>query len=314
MYERYLESESDYRKQNYLNIDESGDLIKEFSSPYLYGYSYPYNPNPTIKIYKASDSPVYFRLQFPGNFEWYSQRITLKRVDKGWIFKSSISCGKSLVEDEYVENPYVRIADLRGREIAKLVVHQGRIGKSPSNFGEKSTFLTSLPSHYRVYLGYECKSESESTSRSPLREMELKFNDEFLFSQEDYTIQFAHQRVPPLNAAEYDQTIAIFESKEENILWSKIFGGELVMGDDYVLNPYVKLVDSKGKEITKLLIYKGKIGGKVSVHGPQENSVNIPELPLEYKVYIGYEYYCDASHSRKAGGPLEIEIGKKNLN
>lgn len=314
MYERYLRSESDYRKQNYLNIDESGDLIKEFSSPYLYGYSYPYNPNPTIKIYKASDSPVYFRLQFPGNFEWYSQRITLKKVDKGWILKSSISCGKSLAEDEYVENPYVRIVDSRGREIVKLVVHQGRIEKSPSNFGEKSIFLTSLPSHYRVYIGYECKYESESASRSPLREMELKFNDEFRLSGEDYTIQFAHGRVPPLNAAEYDQAIAIFKSKKENVIWSKIFGGELVMGDDYVLNPYVKLVDSKEREVAKLFIYEGKVGGKVSVHGPRENSLNIPELPLEYKVYIGYEYYCDASHREKAGGPLEIEIGKKNPN
>ena len=314
MYERYLRSESDYRKQNYLNIDENGDLVKEFSSPYFYGYSYPYNPNPTIKIYNASDSPPYFRVQFPGNFERYSQRIALEKADKGWIFKSSLSCGKSLVEDEYVENPYVRIADSQGREVAKLVIYQGRIRKSPSNFGEKSIFLTSLPSHYRLYLGYECKSEFEPTSRSPLREMELKFNDEFRFSREDYTIQFAHQRVPPLNAAEYDQAIAIFKSKKENILWSKIFGGELVMGDDYVLNPYVKLVDPKEKEVAKLLIYEGKVGGKVSVHGPQENWINIPELPLEYKVYIGYEYYCDASHREKAGGPLGIEIGEKNSN
>ena len=314
MYERYLRSESDYRKQNYLNIIEDGDLIKEFSSPYFYGYSYPYNPNPTIKIYKASDSPPYFRVQFPGDFERYSQSIALKKVDKRWLLKSSISCGKSRIKGEYVENPYVRIEDSKGREIAKLVVHQGRIGESPSNFGEKSVFLASLPSHHRIYIGYECKSEFEPTSRSPLREMELKFNDEFRLSGEDYTIQFAHQRVPPLNAAEYDQAIAIFKSKKENILWSKIFGGELVVGDDYVLNPYVKLVDPKEKEVAKFFIYEGKIGGKVSVHGPRENSVNIPELPFEYKLYIGYEYYCDASHREKAGGPLEIEIGKKNSN
>ena len=39
-----------------------------------------------------------------------------------------------------------------------------------------------------------------------------------------------------------------------------------------------------------------------------------PRNELAYKVYIGYRYYCDASHMEKAGGPLEIEIGKKNLN
>ena len=82
------------------------------------------------------------------------------------------------------------------------------------------------------------------------------------------------------------------------------------MGNDYALNPYVKLVDSKEREVAKLFIYKGKVGGKVSAHGPRENSVNIPELPLEYKVYIGYDYYCDATHREKAGGPLEIEIGQ----
>jgi len=310
MYERYLKSESDYRKQNYLNIIENGKLIKEFRSPYFYGYSYPYNPNPTIKIYEASDTPPYFRAQFPGNFEWYSQRIALKRIDKGWMFKSSISCGKSRIKGEYIENPYVRIADLEEREIAKLIVHQGRIEESPSNFRESSVFLTSLPPHYKLYIGYECKYESDSTSRNPLREIELKFGDEFCLPREDYSIEFAHRRMPPLNAAEYDQAIAIFKSKKKNILWSKIFGGELVKGDDYVLNPYVKLVDSKEKEVAKLFIYKGKVGGKVSPHGPQESSINI-KLPLEYKLYIGYEYYYDASHKEKAGGPLEIEIGKR---
>lgn len=84
MYDRYLQSKSKaahQRKANYLDVDENCALIKEFNSPCFYLY----NLNPTIKIYRIDYDHLY--LKFPENFEWYSQKIRVKKVKEGGSFK-----------------------------------------------------------------------------------------------------------------------------------------------------------------------------------------------------------------------------------
>jgi len=311
MYDRYLTTEAEglfYWRKNYVAIIENSELIKEFEAPWFFLY----NPNPTIRIYKLDYEHRY--VKFPRDFDSYSQRIGISWIndEKKWRIESRFSSGNSIEKDRYIENPYIRLVDSKGMQIAKFIVYEGRITPEAdfSTFREKSFFLSSLPSNYKVYIGYECRYKSEPTGGDSPREIELKFNKGVrLSSRKDYDISFFYQEMPYPNAAEYGQIVTLLRSDKKNLLFSKIFGGELAMGDDYVLNPWVKIVGSQGEEVAKSLIYEGKVGGlKGSAVGPREKSISLPSLPFKHRIYVGYEYYFDATHPEKAGGPLEIEV------
>lgn len=274
-------------------------------------------PKPVIKIYRIDYDYPYTK-GFPENFDQYHQLISVKQVDEGWIVSSEVLPGKLVIEGEYAKNPYVRLIHSEFLEIAKLTVYQGRISDetSASILKENSLLLTQLPASYGIYIGYESSYGSGEAERSYFKEFDLDLGMGLNYSREDYTVEFIYERVPPVHFAEYGQMVALFNSKEKSILWSRIFGGELTSGDDYVLDPYVKIVDSEGREMVRLLVYQGEVGSKGSiagpgwVPGPRENSVILPPLPPKYRIYIGYQSYYDASHREEAGGPLEIEIGQ----
>lgn len=272
-------------------------------------------PNPIIKIYRI-DYSYPLTKGFPENFDQYHQLISVKQVGEGWIISSEVLPGKLVIEGEYAKNPYVRLIHSELLEIAKLTVYRGRIGeeKSASILKENSLLLTQLPSSYKIYIGYESSYGSGEAERSYFKEFDLDLGMGLNYGREDYTVEFIYKKVPPEHFAEYGQMVALFNSKKKSVLWSRIFGGELTSGDDYVLDPYVKIVDSEGKEMVRLLVYQGEVGSKGSVSGsgwvpgPRENSVILPPLPPKYRIYIGYQSYYDASHREEAGGPLEIEI------
>ncbi|MBA7632973.1 hypothetical protein ES703_40529 [subsurface metagenome] len=311
MYDRYLTTEVEslfYRRKNYVGIIENSELLKEFAAPWFFLY----NPNPTIRIYKLDYEHRY--VKFPGDFSQYSQAIDIDWMndEKEWRIVSRFSSGNLIEKDRYIENPYIRLVDPKGMQIAKFIVYEGRITPEvgSSSFRDKSFFLSSLPSNYKIYIGYECRYKSEPTARGSSREIELKFNEGVRLSgRKDHDISFFYREMPYVNAAEYGQIVILLRSDKKSLLFSKISGGELAMGDDYVLNPYVRIVGLQGKEVAKSLIYEGKVGGlKGSAVGPRERSVSLSALPSEHRIYIGYEYYFDATHPEKAGGPLEIEV------
>ncbi len=319
MYQRYFTSGDIWRwdelrqrrsrKKNYINLDESCELVKEFRPPGLYPYHSPYNPHPVIKIYRIDYQHPYRK--FPANFVQYRQIVNLTKVNKGWRITSRIYPGDLVKENEAVRNPYVKLVDSRDRQIAKLVVQEGRIlGEGPSRVKENSLLLSSLPKNYKLYLGYEICYDFDEDKHpgSPFREYNLNLGRKSGYSRENWTIDFIYQKLPQTHFAEYGQIVTLSRSKEKTLLWSRISAGELMTGNDYVVDPYVRVVDSEGAEVARFLIYQGKVGSIGSVWGPKENSINLSTLPPEYKVYIGYRYYYDASHKEKAGGPLEIEI------
>lgn len=313
MYDRYLTTQAESlleRRRNYESIIENSELIKEFEPPWFFLY----NPNPTIRIYKLDYEHRY--VKFPQDFSQYSQTININwmKDEKKWRIASRLSSNNLIEKDRYIENPYIRLVDSKGMQIAKFIVYEGRITPEAdsSTFREKSFFLSSLPSNYKVYIGYGCRYKSEPTEGGSPREIELEFNEGVrLSSRKDYDISFFYQEMPYSNAAEYGQIVTLLRSDKKNLLFSEISGGELAMGDDYVLNPWVRIVDLQGKEVAKSLIYEGKVGGlKGSAVGPREKSFSLPALPFEHRIYVGYEYYFDATHPEKAGGPLEIEVTK----
>lgn len=312
MSDRYLNTQAESlfsRKRNYEDIIENCELIKEFSPRWFF----PYNPDSVIKIYALDYEHPY--LKFPQNFARYAQTISLEQAEGGWVLKGEVFYTEPIREDEDVGSSYVRLVDSKGKEIAKLLLGKKKINKEKRLFTseENSITLASLPANYEVYIGYEYEYSSEQGRRppkgNPFKEFNLDFGGKMGYSRGEYRIHFLYEQLPPAHFAEYGQMVALFQSKNETILWSQILGGELFGGDDYVLNPYVRVSDGEVKEIARLLVFQGKVGSfKSSVRGTKENSASLSTVPIGYKVYIGYQYYYDNSHRDKAGGPLEIEL------
>ncbi len=312
MYDRYLTTRAEsliYRKRNYEDIVENCELIKKFDGPWFFLY----NPNPVIKIYTLDYQHPY--LKFPQNFARYAQTVSLEQVEGRWVLKGEVFYTEPIREDEDVGSSYVKLVDSKGKEIAKLL-----LGKKERNEEERlfiseqnSITLASLPANYRVYIGYEYGYSSDQGRRppkgNPFKEFNLDFGGRMEYPRKEYRIHFFYEQLPLAHFAEYGQMVALFQSKNETILWSQILGGELFAGDDYVLNPYVGVSDGEGKEIARLLVHQGKVGSfKSSVRGTRENSISLSTIPAGYKVHVGYQYYHDNSHRDSAGGPLEIEL------
>jgi len=98
----------------------------------------------------------------------------------------------------------------------------------------------------------------------------------------------------PGNFTHYSQNITLTISNEEEwTLQSTITGEGLIKENEIVKNPYVRIVDSNGKEIVKLIVYEGEIRSSGSFS--YSNSINFSPLLAESKVYIGYEYYIHPS-------------------
>ena len=301
-----------YQRNNYEEIQQNCELVKEFRAAQLYPYNRG-NPNPVIKVYRIDYEYPYFK--FPQNFHSYRQTLTLKPENKGWRMVSWVYPGELVKKDEWVKNPYVRLIDSRGLETARLLIYEGRIDNESTPFPAKaeSLFLIYLPSPHRIYIGYEASYPSNQARTGPLKtstgEFNLDLGEGFEAPETGYRVDFIYTELPRKHACEYQQMVVLFQSKKKTLLWSRIFGGELAVGNDCVWNPYVRLTDPQGSEIAKLLIYEGTVGSIGSVSGPRENSLLLPEVPLESKIYIGYQRYYDSSHKDKAGGPLEVEIG-----
>jgi len=312
MYSRYTTTKAEslfHWKRSYETIEEGCQLIKRFDPPWFFLY----NPNPLIKIYKIDYDHYYAK--FPGDFDRYIQEITLDRLDRGWMLKSRILPGSLWVKGIKVKDPFVRLVDLGGSELVKLVVKKGNIGEGKKLLEphEASVFLPSLPRKYSINIGYAYVYDSpdgkEPIGESYFKEVSLDPGEKFRLSPKSYRVEFIYRKMPGTHGAEYGQMVALFNSEKKSVLWSRIFGGELTSGDDYVVDPYVRITDSKGKEITRLLIHGGKVGSlRGSVPGPEENSVLLAPLPLRYKLYVGYRSYHDNRHRDRAGGPLEVEL------
>lgn len=296
-------------KHNYEEIEAKCELTKQFDPPNSLSASL----NPTIKVYKINYEYPYVEFPFPMDLEEYSQLISIERKSGGWMLWSRVTYGSRIGIEEHVKNPYVRLVNPEGPEIAKLIIHEGPIAENRAlTTAENSVFLPFLPGHYHIYIGYEYDSSQSQNSSGEVsfKEVKLDFSDRLASPLENFNLNFIYGKIPSIHAAEYGQMVAILKTKDEVILWSRIFGGELTFGDDYVLNPYVRLFDSEKREIAKLLIYKGKVGSEGSVAGPEENSLILSSLPSSYTVCIGYEFYHDDSHEEIADGPLEIELGE----
>jgi len=319
MYARFTRYPHEFpREASFYNfLNEKAVLIKSFEpkwNDYLIDLH-----NPTIKIYKLSDYPNF---SFPGNFIQYSQVVNLiKNGVEQWKIQSTIK-GYGLIEgSEKIKNPYVRIVDSDEKEIFKLTVYDGEIKSddkfSYSNSGESFP----LPQEAKIYIGYEYYFYP-SLWNIPLEAMPKKehllvkkIEKSSLIKKNKLNYIFLYTSFPNTRGDDYFQ---IIEISKPGAIWSLstiIFGGELSWGNDYVVDPFVKITDSKDNEVKNLIIFKGRLGSlEAKRKGPIRKSLDLIQLPEYFKVFAGYFYYFDQEYPERAGGPESIELTIPSLH
>ena len=100
----------------------------------------------------------FFYAAFPGTRgDEYFQSVTLAGGDDGWNCASTAYGGELKWGDDQVVDPFVRITDAAGRELARLLVFEGSAGSfeaaKPGPL-RASAALPGLPVDFRLFVGY----------------------------------------------------------------------------------------------------------------------------------------------------------------
>jgi hypothetical protein len=314
MYARFTRFPEEFPKQSrfYRSLEEQTLLIKTFHpkwDDYLIDLH-----NPTIKIYRLSP---YANYQFPGNFSQYSQSIALSKSEedgKRWKIAGAISASGMLEGNEKIKNPYVRIIDSKGAEIVKWVVHEGPVVPLETSSSFNDTDFP-LADGDRVFIGYEYDLLSDTSAfdlRPPLiKEYCLveKIEGSSLAKRKELCFIFLYTAFPNTRGDDYFQRVTLSKDTAAWTLSSTVFGGELRIGDDYVLSPFVRITDAEGEEVKAMTLFDGRVGSiNAKRRGFAERSVRMSALPENYRVFVGYDSYYDNQYPGETGGPLLIEI------
>jgi hypothetical protein len=312
-YARFVPYPKDFPSQVafYRSLDEKAVLVKTFIPKWddkLIDLH-----NPTLKIYRLSACPI---PGFPGNFRKYAQSIVLVRTsDKAWTIGSSVKAAGLLRKIERVFTPYVRLIDENGREAARLVLKNGEFGAGGGSLSTtKSMPLNLSPGRYKAMIGYEFAFASQVPGLDPSR----RFRKEMPLAEVlvdpgkpkkriEYIYSFA--AFPNTRGEDYAQSVILARTGSGWRLTSSIYGGELRFGDDYVLNPFVKVQEPDGRKPARLTLFEGKVG---SFDNPKPGGVRatfkLPPFSEKPRLFAGYDFYYDNEKPDRAGGPAEVEL------
>ena len=313
MYARFTRYPAEFPKQAnfYKSLDDQTMLIKSFTpkwDEYLIDLH-----NPTIKVYRLSRYPNY---TFPGNFVQYAQSVDLVKGERGeWKLKSVIKYTGLVDGSETVKNPYVKIADSEGDEVFKLFVHEGDMATCDyySSIGASESFP--LSEGDKIYIGYEYDLLSDTSDfdlSDPLIKEYLLVDavkGSSLVKRNNLKFIFLYTSFPNTRGDDYFQIVTLSKDSTVWNLFSTVFGGELRIGDDFVLNPFVQITDVDGNEFKKMSIFEGRVGSyEAKKRAFSNKSLRFSSLPKNFRVFVGYDSYYDNQYPANAGGPTVIEI------
>jgi len=269
--------------------------------------------NPTLKVYRLSRYPNY---TFPGNFIQYAQSINLSKGEhEEWGLQTWIKYIGPVDDSEIVKNPYVRIVDFKGDEVFKQFVHSGNMTESDSysSVGVSESFP--LSEGDKIYIGYEydllsATSDFELTDSLTKEYLLVEaIKGSTLAKRKNLKFIFLYTSFPNTRGDDYFQIVTLSKDSTVWNLYSTVFGGELRIGDDFVLNPFVQITDGDGNEFKKLSIFEGRVGSyEAKRRAFSQKSLKFFSLPENFRVFVGYDSYYDNQYPADAGGPTVIEI------
>jgi hypothetical protein len=136
-----------------------------------------------------------------------------------------------------------------------------------------------------------------------------KIEGSSLAKRKELSFVFLFTSFPNTRGDDYFQKVTLSKDTAVWTLSSMVFGGELRIGDDYVLNPFVKITDAEGEEVKSMTLFDGRVGStNAKRRGFAERSIRLSALPENYRVFVGYDFYYDNQYPGDAGGPVLIEI------
>ncbi|OGD10333.1 MAG: hypothetical protein A2Y86_04130 [Candidatus Aminicenantes bacterium RBG_13_62_12] len=102
---------------------------------------------------------LYYYARFPNTRgDEYFQQVILTKYKEGWDLFSRAYGPKIRWADAYVLNPYVRLTTPDGKEIARLVLFEGRVGAYEAQKQgpvRRRLHLPLLPDSFRLEAGYD---------------------------------------------------------------------------------------------------------------------------------------------------------------
>ena len=312
MYRRFTEAPQEFPKEAafYRSLDEKAYLLKTFSPRWDEDLTDLHNP--TIKLYRLSAAPNY---SFPGGFRQYLHSVRIGPAAEGpWVVRTDVEGIGPRPTDERCGRAYIRFVNAAGRETWKAAVSPDPL---PADRGFRLTAELPCPAQseaIRIYVGYESilfsglkdgapsvTLDKESLLAGPLEPAALR--------SQGFEGRYIYSESPQTHGDLYFQKATLVRQAEGWRLSSSVFGSKVRWGSCFVVDPFVKITDGAGKEISRLVVFQGKVGGLDSPkRAPLGAAASLPLLPENFRVFFGYGSFFDQGLDREAGGPSQVEI------
>jgi len=308
---RFTRFPQDFPKEAavYEELAREGTLVKTiepmFKEPLLEIHM------PKLDIYKLSRAPAQ---GFPVNFRTYVQDVSLSRAPSGsWEIRSAASAGGGLGVKEEVSNPYVKISDAGGRELARLVLRPGRLPSAEPWAAEAKETVPDIPEGTVIDFGYEYLPAPRTTSYTPEEPLRKEYRlpggmDAAGRKEGQWSGRLWFAAVPGPGGYHFQTVAAVF--KDDGVfVRSRVFGPALRYGNGRIDDPYVLITDAAGSEIKKIKLFSGRLGAfDADAKGPAEASILLPGLPPRFRLFIGHENGAARPNPEDLTGPYRLEL------
>jgi len=266
---------------------------------------------PEIKIYRLSRAPA---PGFPVDFRVYAQSVNLVRTPAGsWEIRSAIDASGGLGIKERVLNPYVRVSDATGRELACIVLRRGMVPSEEAWSARSSGSVPDIPEGAVVDFGYEyilTPSPITYLPEEPLhKEIRLPAALDRASRDEGRWFGAFWYAAVPGPSGDYFQTAAAVPRGKGIFVQSRVFGSSLRAGDGRIVDPFILFRNADGREAGKITIFSGRLGPfEAEAKGPAEKGEVIEGLLPEFRVFFGREDAGSRSRPGSSAGPFLLGL------
>lgn len=297
MDKRFLETPKEFPRESafYRSLDKQAYLLQTFAPRWDDDLIDLHNP--TIKIYRLS---LAANPSFPGAFRQFRQSVRISPAASGrWAIRTDVAGAGPIVSDEKAGRAYLRLVTSAGREIWR-----GTVGEEPLPAGRDFRIAADLscpaPAEpVSLYIGYEStlspRLRSEAMTPSLDKEMRLAAPADLEKAGTDgFEARFFYAQSSDERGDRYFQTATVTRGPTGWSMAATVFGGRLRAGTSAVVNPFVRITDEAGGEVSRLTISSGKVGGPDAARKPPATAESrIAALPEHIRIFFGCDAFFD---------------------
>jgi 4-amino-4-deoxy-L-arabinose transferase-like glycosyltransferase len=312
MYLRFTQSPREFPQEAafYRSLDEKAFLLKTYAPRWDEDLTDLHNP--TIKIYGLSRLP---NDSFPGAYRRFTQSVRIAADASGrWIVRTAVGGAEPRSSEEKPGPAYIRFAAADGRELWKASLTAESLPSDRDFRLQADLSCAPLTEPFNIFIGYESTLKPGLLSEV----MTASLNKETLLAgpvdpaavrARGFEGRFFYGEFPNTRGDLFFQSAVLVREESGWSLSGTAFGSRLRWGPCYALNPFIKITDPNGRELSRLILSPGKVGGlDTATRAPVSAQTAIPALPERFRVFIGYDSFFSQNQPQDAGGPEEVEI------